>query len=148
MPDIVSIVHFDEPEAAEVLAAGLGGLDAPAPVVEAQRSRSAADLAVLVLVALPIHGFLSKLGESLGESTGAGLAKLVNAAFARLRGGAGRHIVLRDSVHGMDVELAADLPPTAFEQLGTLKTAEAVRLRYDLRAGAWVATGAPVDPQP
>ncbi|MBB4762579.1 hypothetical protein ACFQFC_00115 [Amorphoplanes digitatis] len=149
MADTVSVVHFGEPEAAEVLAAGLGGPGASAPVVEAQRTRAvAADLALLVLLALPVHGFLKKLGEMLGETTGAGIAKLFNAAFARVRGGgAGRSIVLRDGVHGMDVELTADLPPAAYEQLGALMAAEAVTLRYDPGAGAWVAAGPPVDPR-
>jgi hypothetical protein len=158
---LISVVHFGDGAAstAEDLGADLRACGLSARVVPAQQSRAdPSSFALLVLIALPLHGFLTALGESLGTSTGEALRNVLTKTFARLRradqpalpdgttgdrtsGAAGQGLViLRDAVHGIDVELHRDLPPEAFGQLQTLKLSQSAVLRYDRDAGTWTIT--------
>ncbi|WP_143194317.1 hypothetical protein [Micromonospora sp. CB01531] len=139
----VSVVHFggsDDGDTAEAVAEMLRAHRFTTRVVKAQESRSdAGSLALIVLVAIPLHGFLSALGESLGGATGAALQTLFGRVFARLHDGRTeqRSIIIRDAARGIDAEIRAGLPGEAFEQLRALVIGDSVKLRYDSVAGAW-----------
>lgn len=158
---LISVVHFGDETAsiAGDLGADLQTCGLSARVVPAQPSRAdPSSFALLVLISLPLHGFLTALGESLGTSTGEALQNVLTKTFARLRradqpalrdgttndrtsDAAGQELViLRDAVHGIDVELHGDLPPEAFGQLQTLKLSRSAVLRYDCDANTWTIT--------
>ncbi|RKR92258.1 hypothetical protein BDK92_6696 [Micromonospora pisi] len=143
----VSVVHFgigDDGEVAEEVAEALRSHGFSARALKAQANRGdAGSFALIVLLAVPVHGFLSALGESLGAATGEALHALFGRILTRLGGGRSERpvIVIRDATRGIDAEISAGLPPEAFEKLRELATEDPVKLRYDPVAGAWMAVG-------
>ncbi|MFI6763279.1 hypothetical protein ACIBF5_29515 [Micromonospora sp. NPDC050417] len=143
----VSVVHFgvgDDGEAAEAVAETLRSHGFTARALKAQANRGdASNLALIVLLAVPVHSFLSALGESLGSATGEAMHALFGRILTRLGSGRSERpvVVIRDATRGIDAEISAGLPPEAFEKLSELATEDSVKLRYDPVAGAWVAVG-------
>jgi hypothetical protein len=136
----VSVVHFGDLVVADAMVAALRESGIPARSVPGQASRGdGASLALVVLLAIPVHAFLSALGESFGKSSADGLKALL--AKVTRRNGQQDHevIVIRDAVAGMDLELRADLPPEAFATLAELLDGGHRTLRYDADARRWVA---------
>lgn len=86
--------------------------------------RGPAELGWLVLVSLPLHAFLSGLGQEAVRDAYQALRRLVTA-LARHRRRVDdtpppRPLVLHDTHSGVRVVLEPDLPPAAYTQLHTL----------------------------
>ena len=112
---------------------------------DARRShphRDPGTLGWLILVALPLQGFLIGLGNSLAEDLHGGLRKLVDRALRRPRnGGSTAPLVLQDSESGLRIVLEAGLPEEAFRQLTDLDLGGFAKgsLRYDQALHQWRA---------
>ncbi len=103
--------------------------------------RGMQELYWLVLATLPLQGFLTGLGEAVGEEAFRRLKRLVGRVReARASGtSAAEPLVLQDAETGLQVVLEADLPPEAYEALPALDLSEFERgpLRYDRQRREW-----------
>ncbi|MFL6113623.1 MAG: hypothetical protein ACJ786_20010 [Catenulispora sp.] len=120
--------------------------------VKPQREhRGTAELGWLLLLALPLHGFLDELGKEVAKDFYSRVCRVV-ARVPGKRGsepeidaeideedGPGKSLTLQDSASGLRIELDSALPAEAFHQLAALdlNALGADRLRYDREAGLW-----------
>ncbi|GAA2041532.1 hypothetical protein GCM10009839_50000 [Catenulispora yoronensis] len=125
--------------------------------------RGAEELGWLVLLALPLHGFLSGLGEEAAKGFYARLCRTFGRGHGKHRSGTpvnasnasnaeleaddapDKSLTLQDSVSGLRIELEFALPDEAFDQLAVLDLGiyGSARLRYDREAGLWRADSDP-----
>ncbi|MFE2942041.1 hypothetical protein ACFXKG_23775 [Streptomyces sp. NPDC059255] len=131
----------------------LGELGVRADARRALAHRGPAELGWVVLLALPLHSFLSGLGAEAVKDAYTGVKSLLRrgprdagaGAGSEEAGGdagggeAGGPLVLHDSVSGLRVVLEADLPAEAYRQLVALDlTAYRIGpLHYDRHRGTW-----------
>ncbi|MFE7076386.1 hypothetical protein ACFU96_40495 [Streptomyces sp. NPDC057620] len=103
-------------------------------------------LSWLILVALPLHAFLTTLGNKAAE----GAYRQLHAAVANLRGLSAdsptataptptRPVVLQDPTTGLRIVLEPDLPEAAYQQLSSLDLSRyrLGPLHYDQTRGCW-----------
>jgi hypothetical protein len=86
--------------------------------------RDPATLTWIVLIALPLQGFLSTLGTKIAEDGHTWLSKLVNRLnerphppTAEAAASTARLLVLQDEATGLQIVLEPDLPRDAYDQL-------------------------------
>ncbi|MFC9428327.1 hypothetical protein [Streptomyces sp. NPDC056987] len=131
----------------------LGELGVRADARRALAHRGPAELGWVVLLALPLHAFLSGLGAEAVKDVYTGVKSLLRrgprgdgAGSEDTGGGVGGGVggargplVLHDSVSGLRVVLEADLPAEAYRQLVALDlTAYRIGpLHYDRHREAW-----------
>jgi hypothetical protein len=112
--------------------------------VDARRTlpdRGVAELGWVVLLALPLQGFLSELGAQIVKDVYAAVKSVLRREPRERTAAqpARELLVLHDSASGLRVVLEADLPPEAYQQLFELDmTAYHIGpLHYDLERGRW-----------
>jgi len=104
--------------------------------------RGLGDLQWLTLVALPLHAFLSGLGDEFASDASQRLRAFVRAVLKRRQRPvtkASDLLVLQDIASGIQVVLEADLPTEGYEQLLSLDFSRFERgpLHYDRQLGGW-----------
>lgn len=127
-------------EAAEIAAAfGSIGLTADLRVVSPRRSL--ADLAWLVLAAIPLQPFFSRLAEDLADDAHERLKTFVTRALRKPTAANQPKpvLVLQDAISGVQVVLEPDLPADSYRQLLSFDLATVRRgpLHYDVHRGRW-----------
>ncbi|MEV7871018.1 hypothetical protein AB0P17_34085 [Streptomyces sp. NPDC088124] len=125
----------------------LGDLGVRADARRALAHRGPAELGWVVLLALPLHSFLSGLGAEAVKDVYTGVKSLLRRGPRGDGAGSGggdagedgAPLVLHDSVSGLRVVLEADLPAEAYRQLVALDlTAYRIGpLHYDRHRGTW-----------
>jgi hypothetical protein len=95
----------------------------------------------LVLVSLPLNGFLSGLGSEAVRGCYEEVRRLARRLTGRAadQGKAPVPLILEDSATGLRIVLEADLPIEAYQELPRLNLADyqAGPLHYDRYRGAW-----------
>ncbi|GAA2082210.1 hypothetical protein GCM10009801_41780 [Streptomyces albiaxialis] len=142
-----ALVGHEVPRAAEEdLVETLAGYGLALRTRRVLAHRGPSELQWAVLIALPLHGFLTGLGTEAVKDAYAGLKGLVRRV---LRSGAAaaegepalesRPLVLQDAASGLRVVLEADLPSEAYEQLVGLDLTRFRQgpLHYDRARGRW-----------
>jgi hypothetical protein len=94
---------------------------------------------LIVLLAVPLHAFLTALGKTMGEAAGTTLSALAKSTFAKRSQKVRSQLVVRDTARGIDIEITDSLPPEAYAMLSTLEIADYVTVTYDVDSGTWVA---------
>jgi len=135
---VVSIIYTgNDPHLADELNITLCTNGLKSQVVRAQPIRSEpVVVALLVILAIPLHNFLAAFGSAAGQAAGERLAAFFRRAFANKADGVDE-VVLRDGVNGIDIYLHPHVPPGAYEELWRLVTSAPGVLRYDQKNGAW-----------
>jgi hypothetical protein len=127
-------------EAAEIVAAfGAVGLTADLRVVSPKRSL--ADLGWLVLAAVPLQPFFSRLAEDVADDVHQRLKTFVIRVLRRQPAGNRPKpvLVLQDTISGAQVVLEPDLPAESYRQLLSfdLTTVRRGPLHYDVHRRRW-----------
>ncbi len=134
----VTLVYGQWTENLAKLAAGeLGKAGISTRMVCRQPDRSVGEIALLVLLAIPLRTFLEAFGTSLGESAGTAVRSIVNKVVRG--GGDNQCIVIRDSELGIDLIFAENLPAEAYDQLIRSNFLHSGLFCYDQDRKAWVA---------
>ncbi|MET8676735.1 hypothetical protein ABZW18_03805 [Streptomyces sp. NPDC004647] len=129
-------------EQRDALSRGLSelGLDARARLVKTVRSEQ---LTWLVLVVLPLSGFLGSLGQSLAQDAYGAVKRVVAGALGRSEDASvpepQRPLLLEDTRSATRIVLEADLPDAAYRQLFQLDLAgsEGRTLTFDRVRNRW-----------
>ena len=138
--DVLIAEPISADERAEIAAAfGSIGLTADLRVVSPKRSL--ADVAWLVLAAIPLQPFVNHLAEDLADDAHQRLKTFVTRALRRPMAANQPKpvLVLQDTITGVQVVLEPDLPADSYRQLLSLDLAAARRgpLHYDVHRRRW-----------
>lgn len=141
---VVSVVHaVADRDAAQVLVHELERVGIPARPVARQTERSGGELALVVLLAIPVAAFIKAYAESLGQSLGRATAESMHQLVQRIAGGDDgtkrRRIVVRDQPRGIDIEIDPELPAEAYELLVALDPQQPGTFRYERVRAEWIA---------
>jgi hypothetical protein len=104
--------------------------------------RRGQELTWLVLVSLPLSGFLTTLGASMAEEAHKGLCRLVRRVLGRGEAlpDRARALVLEDRTSGAFVVLDLDLPDEAYSALFSTDLDTGATFRFDPAQHRWMAT--------
>jgi hypothetical protein len=138
--DVLIAEPVSADQAAEIAAAfGSIGLTAALRVVSTKRSL--ADLAWLVLAAIPLQPFFNHLAEDLADDAHQRLSTFVSRVLRRPAAVNPPKpvLVLQDAITGVQVVLEPDLPADSYRQLLSLDLARVRHgpLHYDLQRRRW-----------
>ncbi|MGK5546375.1 hypothetical protein ACSNOH_16830 [Streptomyces sp. URMC 127] len=146
-PPLAARVYF-APESGEeqrrALTDGLAGLGL-VPYSATLGAFRGDPLTWMVLVVLPLSGFLQNVGQLLAQDACAALKRVLGGALRRSAAadeppGSPQPLLLEDERSGARIVIEADLPATAYEQLFALDLAACAgrTLSYDRTSNRWL----------
>jgi hypothetical protein len=141
LPAQILVTTEVTPEQEQAIIEAFGVLGVVARARTVPMHRGAGELSWLVLVALPLHAFLSTLGSTLAEEPSQSLQRLIGRTL-RVRREAPAPppvLVLQDAATRIQVVLESDLPIDAYRELVSLdlSTFRTGPLHYDQQHRRW-----------